>query len=137
VITRWTIAFALAALYAPVVAQDTLVQLTVQRAVERKAAVQTGGEVALTLDSSVYSLTPSQDVTSWDVTLPEGANTAAFVYQAELFFDATPGVNVALPSEWVGFSCQKAFGLASPTWLILQSLDDGQIACTTSAADGF
>jgi len=134
-IARILIAFALAAVCIAASAQDTVLQVVVQRAVERKAAVQTAGEVALTLDGSVYSLTPAQDVTSWDVTLPEGANPAAFVYQAELFFDATPGVNVALPAEWVGFSCTRSFELSSPTWLILQSLEDGQIACTTSASD--
>jgi len=134
-IARILIAFAMAAVCIAASAQDTVLQVVVQRAVERKTAVQTSGEVALTLDGSVYSLTPAQDVTSWDVTLPDGANPAAFVYQAEMFFAAAPGVNVALPAEWVGFSCTKSFELSSPTWLFLQTLDDGQIACTATAAD--
>jgi hypothetical protein len=127
-------ALLLLALSAPSVAQDTVLKFTVHKATERKPLVQTGGQVALTLDGSVYTLTPTADVTTWDVSLPEGANPDGFVYASEVFVLPGAGHSVTLPASWISFNCEKSMTLsASPLWIVVQTFPGDQIACTTSA----
>jgi hypothetical protein len=111
----------------------TNVEITINQAARRVALEQNGDAVALTLDGSVYTLTPSANVTDWQVSLPEGANAEGYVYSAEVFVLPGTGYSIALPAEWTGFGCAKQFTLTvDPYWLVVQTFPGQGIACSTS-----
>lgn len=111
----------------------TNVEITINQAARRVTLEQDGGTVALTLDGSVYTLTPSADVTEWQVSLPDGANTEGYVYSAEVFVLPGAGRSITLPANWVSFGCTKHVTLASdPYWVVVQTFPGQGMACSTS-----
>jgi len=115
-----------------VLAQQTNIQVSVSRAVPRAVLEQQGSTVTVELNADAYTLTPTGDIDTWSVTYPAGANQQAFLYTAEVFVMPVAGVTMTLPDEWVDYGCERPLTLGTdPAWIVMQSLPDGRIACST------
>lgn len=100
--------------------------------VERHTGTLSGGTVSVVLDGRAQTFTVSANITSWNASLPAGANTSNFEYGKRVDLVANGTRSVSFPSNWKQMGPIDSLSLTSGDYaiVILSTFSDGTIAYT-------